>query len=122
MFLEKIKEDSCLVLSVLNHVNDIYKGIKQVVQDVINLLKGGGYINKGLEFCSNILDNAKSLTNELSNRWVDESECEKINQYIDKSKCLIGGISSQALDGYMYYQGYKNSLQYMINQGNTNIL
>ena len=97
-------------MSILNNVNYIYKGIKQVVQDVVNLLQGGGYINKGLEFCSNILDNAKSLTNELSNRWVDESECENINQYIDKSKCLIGDINSQALDEYMYYQRYRNSL------------
>ena len=43
-------------------------------------------------------------------------------KYIDKSKCLIGGIGSQALDGYMYYQGYRNSLQNMINQGNANML
>ena len=94
--MKRLKKIGCLGLSVLNKINDIYKGIKQVVQDVVNLLKGGGYINKGIEFCSNILDNAKSLTNELSNRWVDESECENINQYIDKSKYLIGGIGSQS--------------------------
>ena len=45
-----------------------------------------------------------------------------MNQYIDKSKCLIGDINSQALDKYMYYQGYKNSLQYMMNQENSKIL
>ena len=109
-------------MSVLNKINDIYKGIKQVVKDVVNLFQGCGYINKGIEFDSNILDNAKSLTNELSNRWVDESECENINKYINKSKCLIGDIGSQALDGYIYYQGYKNSLQKMMNQGNANML
>ena len=64
-FLKRLKNIGCLVLSVLNNVNYIYKGIKQVVQDVVNLLKGGRYINKSIEFCSNILDNDKSLTNEL---------------------------------------------------------
>ena len=109
-FLKRLKEISCLGLSVLNKVNYIYKGIKPVVQDVVNLLQRGGYINKGLEFCSKILNKAKSLTNELSNIWVNLSECENVNQYIDKYKCLIGDIGSQALDEYMYYQRYRNSL------------
>ena len=107
-------------MNVLNKVNNIYKCIKQVVQNVFNLLQWCGYINKSLKFCSNILDNSKHLTNKLSNRcrckWVQK------NQYINKSKCLIGNINSQALDKYMYYQRYKNSLQYMMNQGNANIL
>ena len=63
--MKRLKKICYLGLSILNNVNDIYKCIKQVVQDVVNLLQGGGYINKCLEFCSNILDNAKFLTNEL---------------------------------------------------------
>ncbi|KAL7717734.1 hypothetical protein QTN25_004802 [Entamoeba marina] len=42
---------------ILKHLNDnIYKALKPAIQGAIDTIPLGGYINKGLEYGSNMLD------------------------------------------------------------------
>jgi hypothetical protein len=65
-FLKRAKKIAGFGLGALGKINDIYKGIKPYVSDIIDMVPYGNYINKGLDIGSKVLDKAKPFTKTLN--------------------------------------------------------
>ena len=69
-FLKRVKKIAGIGSGILGSINDIYKGIKPLVNTAVGLLPGGSFINQGLDVASNVIDRVQPITKN----WISESD------------------------------------------------
>ena len=110
-FLKRAKKLAGFGSSVLSSINDIYKGVKPFVSPLIDMVPYGNYINKGLDFGTNLIDKVKPITSN----WLNDDDKDKLKN-IDKNIKRYGGtVTQNLLNNYLDYQDnrlseYKDSL------------
>ena len=97
-FLKRAKKIAGFGLGVLNKLNDVYKGVKPYVSDIIEMVPYGNYINKGLDIGSKILDKTKPLKNVLLDNEEDKKKSKRINK---KVKQYVGKGTEYALNKFL---------------------
>ena len=102
-FLKRAKKIAGFGLGVLNKLNDVYKGVKPYVSDIIEMVPYGNYINKGLDIGSKILDKTKPLKNVLLDNEEDKKKSKRINK---KVKQYVGKGTEYALNKVLDSQEY----------------
>ena len=81
---------------ILGGINDIYKGIKPLVNTAVGFLPGGSFINQGLDIASNVIDKVQPITNNL----ITESNRNRIKSINDNIKRIRGNEAKSLLDKY----------------------
>ena len=92
-FLKRAKRIAGIGMNVLNSFNDIYKGVKPLVEPIVGALPFGGYINKGLDVASNVIDKVQPFTN----RWINDKD----RRIGDKVQNIAGKATQGLLNNYM---------------------
>ena len=87
-FLKRIKKVAGVGMSVLNGLNNIYKGIKPFAQDIVGALPFGSYINKGLDVSSKLIDKVQPYAQKY---LVDDSNKEQL----EKSKAMSNDMAER---------------------------
>ena len=95
-FLKRAKRIAGIGMNVLNSFNDIYKGVKPLVEPIVGALPFGGYINKGLDVASNVIDKVQPFTN----RWINDKD----RRIGDKVQNIAGKATQGLLNNYMDVQ------------------
>ena len=93
-FLKRAKKIAGFRLGALSKINDIYKGIKPYVSDIIDIVPYvsdiidivpyGNYVNKGLDIGSKIIDKTKPLKNVLLDNEEDKKKSKELNKKVKK--------------------------------------
>ena len=96
-FLKRAKRIAGIGMNVLNSFNDIYKGVKPLVEPIVGAIPFGGYINKGLDVASNVIDKVQPFTN----RWINDKD----RRIGDKVQNIAGKATQGLLNNYMDVQG-----------------
>ena len=95
-FLKWVKKIAGIGSGILGGINDIYKGIKPLVNTAVGFLPGGSFINQGLDIASNVIDKVQPITKN----WINESDQNKIKSINDNVKCIGGNVAKSLLDKY----------------------
>ena len=100
-------------MSLLSGLNDIYKGIKPVAENVISALPGGSFINQGLNWGSKMLDFAQPYAQKY---LVDDDNKKDLEQFEQNVKSHGGDIAQKALNNYLDTQEriYSNKGDYSL--------
>ena len=85
-FLKRAKRIAGIGMNVLNSFNDVYEGVKPLVEPIVGALPFGGYINKGLDVASTVIDKVQPFTN----RWINDKD-KRIGNGVQK----IAGKATQ---------------------------
>ena len=96
-FLKRAKKIAGIGMNVLNTVNDIYKGIKPFVEPIVGALPFGGYINKGLDVASNVIDKVQPFTN----RWLNDKDRITSSKVTDGVQKLAGKATQGLLNNFL---------------------
>ena len=95
-FLKRMKKVAGIGSGILGGINDIYKGIKPLVNTAVGFLPGGSFINQGLDIASNVIDKVQPITKN----WINESDQNKIKSINDNIKRVGGNVAKSLLDKY----------------------
>ena len=95
-FLKRMKKVAGIGSGILGGINDIYKGIKPLVNTAVGFLPGGSFINQGLDIASNVIDKVQPITKN----WISESDQNKIKSINDNIKRVGGNVAKSLLDKY----------------------
>ena len=79
-----LKKIAGIGMNVLNSFNDIYKGVKPLVEPIVGALPFGDYINKGLDAASTVIDKVQPFTN----RWINDKDkrlTDKVHKFAGKA-------------------------------------
>ena len=100
-FLKRAKKIAGFAGGVLDGLNNIYKKVKPVANNVISsFVPFGDYINKGLDYGSKLIDKAQPITQG----WLDDEDKEKVQKISDNIKRYGGDLSQKVLNNYMEQQ------------------
>ena len=95
-FLKRAKKIAGIGSGILSGINDIYKGIKPLVNTAVGFLPGGSIINQGLDIASNVVDKIQPITKN----WINESDHNRIQSFNDNVKRVGGNVAKSLLDKY----------------------
>ena len=95
-FLKHMKKIADIGSGILGGINDIYKGIKPLVNTSVGFLPGGSFINQGLDIASNVVDKIQPYTKN----WINESDHNRIQSINDNIKRVGGNVAKSLLDKY----------------------
>ena len=95
-FLKRVKKIAGIGSGILGGINDIYKGIKPLVNTAVGFLPGGSFINQGLDIASNVIDRVQPITKN----WINESDRNRIKSINDNVKRIGGNVAKSLLDKY----------------------
>ena len=93
-FLKRMKKVSGIGSGILGDINDIYKGIKPLVNTAVGFLPGGSFINQGLDIASNVIDRVQPITK----KWISESDQNRIKSINDNIKRIGDNEAKSLLD------------------------
>ena len=95
-FLKRVKKIAGIGNGILGGINDIYEGIKPLVNTAVGFLPGGSFINQGLDIASNVIDKVQPITKN----WINESDRNRIKSINDNVKRIGGNVAKSLLDKY----------------------
>ena len=95
-FLKRVKKIAGIGSGILGGINDIYKGIKPLVNTAVGFLSGVSFINQGLDIASNVIDRVQPITKN----WINESDHNKLQTINDNIKRVGGNVAKSLLDKY----------------------
>ena len=95
-FLKRMKKVAGIWSGILGGINDIYKGIKPLVNTAVGFLPGGSFINQSLDIASNVIDKVQPTTK----KWISESDHNRIKSINDNVKRIGGNVAKSLLDKY----------------------
>ena len=95
-FIKSMKKVAGIGSGILGGINDIYKGIKPLVNTAVGFLPGGSFINQGLDIASNVIDKVQPITKN----WKRESDQNRIKSINDNIKRVGGNVAKSLFDKY----------------------
>ena len=95
-FLKRMKKVAGIGSNIIGGINDIYKGIKPLVNTAVGFLPGGSFINQRLDIASNVIDKVQPITKN----WISESDQNRIKSINDNIKRVGGNVAKSLLDKY----------------------
>ena len=89
-FLKRVKKVAGFGNSILNSLNDLYKGVKPYAESIIaSYVPGGELINKCLNYGSKLIDNIQPYAQKY---LVDEDNKEQLQKLSNNIKRYGGDI------------------------------
>ena len=88
-FLKRMKKVADIGSGILGGINDIYKGIKPLVNTAVGFLPGGSFINQGLDIASNVINKVQPI----AKNWLSESDHNRIKSINDNVKRIGGNVA-----------------------------